>query len=149
MDIVTNPALLGAMTCVLMVAAWALGRWHASFAPEHGEPVAVPSQREEERPLLISQMRMPGSVLHQRHSRPEGAGDGAYDDALSLCDLHAEVSAFRRREQVLASLETDALLLDGLLRTSARACVAEVALSVPKSMTMPMPNGAGQSRGRA
>lgn len=139
MDFMANPTLLGGTTGVLMLAAWALGRWQASPALSSNGPAALPLPREPETPRMTHQARMPGPVLYQQHSRPEGAV--ASDMAISLCDLHAEISAFRRREQVLATFTPDALMLDGLLRTSARASVAEAAV--------PMPNGSGHHRGRA
>ncbi len=134
MEFMANPTLLGGTTGVLMVAAWALGRWQASPALSSDGPVALPLQREPETPPMTPQARMPDPGLDQQHSRPEGAV--ASDIAISLCDLHAEISAFRRREQVLATLASDALMLDGLLRASMADAAA------------PMPNGLGYHRGR-
>ncbi|MDP5102378.1 MAG: hypothetical protein NWP98_00455 [Erythrobacter sp.] len=130
-----NPALLGGMTGILMLAAWALGRWQANLALSFNAPAGLPMPSESQTPSMAPQAWADGSTLYQQHSHPEGAF--ASNIAMSLCELHAEVSAFRRREKVFATLAPDAFMLDVLLR----AKVAEAAT--------PIPNLAGYHRGYA
>jgi hypothetical protein len=98
MDFSVSPALLGGIMITVALSAWTLGRWQGGAAPT--QP-----------PLTARLSAMPVSP-HQPQARavlPSALGQGD-----SLSDLHAEVCAYRRQEQIFASLTADAFWSDRL-----------------------------------
>jgi hypothetical protein len=110
MEFFANPAtLLGVITGV-GISAWALGRWQG--APlGHGSQCPHPALTQ---PVLCDADAVPAASPCQEQAREERLI--ALQDPVSLCALHDEVSAFRRTENVFATLEPD-----DLLRASQRA----------------------------
>lgn len=111
MDYFTNPALLGGgMISAAMLVAWALGRWQASPPVSAKLPHAVPLPRALRAPQATPNLRTPGLLFCQPQTSLGGADP--FDHAMSLTDLHAEISAFRRSQRVFAALAPDAVILD-------------------------------------
>jgi hypothetical protein len=93
MDLFANPVTLGGLAAFVALGAWAMGRLQG--AAEYAAPArdSQAPQRHDQQTSLV----------------PEAPGNPALAD--SLGELHAEISAFRRQERVLASLEAELLPL--------------------------------------
>lgn len=123
MDYFANPALLwGGLISAAMLVAWALGRWQASPPLSAKIPDAVPLRRALRTTQATPNLRTPGLLFCQPQTSLGGAD--AFDHAMSLIDLHAEISAFRRSERVFATLAPDAVILDCFASGAARMPVA-------------------------
>lgn len=94
MEMFVSPAGLIAVMSCMVLTGWTLGRWQGGA---RRIPSAVP---------VFNDTRALSHLPDTQISRAETAAN-----AMSLCDLHAEVTAFRRRERVLASVAPDALHL--------------------------------------
>ena len=110
MEQLAFPATLGGLILCIAWGAWALGRWQGEqvrpdvpIAAEH--PATLP-QSETENPARAVGTGGPASPC-QQNARDERLC--ALQDNLSLADLHDEVSAYRHREQVFATLAPGAL----------------------------------------
>jgi len=116
MDVSGGPtALTGIMMC-LALGAWMLGRWQGGLAPhDHDESLAGGDRPEPHagRPAAdrIVAPHVAPSTVTERPVKFEGAH--------SFGALHAEVSAYRRAEQVLTAVHDETLCL-GTLRQRAR-----------------------------
>lgn len=114
MEVVISPAMLGALVAAIALSAWALGRWQGSAtasmaAPEFAPAVISESAHAPANPSAVPDTPWPASPCQQNAAderRHVVSGIG------SLADLHEDISAFRRREQVLASLDPDTLFFD-------------------------------------
>lgn len=97
MEFYADPAALGGVVIGLMLAAWLLGRWHGEAADRCGtgepiaEPPAVPSDRVP---------RHAPARPCQQAAREERRA--VLEAAAALGEIHADVSAYRRAQQVLA-----------------------------------------------
>jgi hypothetical protein len=109
MDMVASPALLAALLLVVAVIAWSTGRWQANG--ESGSHALLhrpaPIAEQHHAPPLAD---TPNAVADQQ---PLSEADLlALEGDLSLAMLHAEISAFRQRERVFATVVLDDLRLD-------------------------------------
>lgn len=105
MDMVVSPALLAALLLVVSVIAWSAGRWQANGAVAQDQAAPLSSA--------------PGPAVAACNSTPSqdqemarAADLLALESSLSLAELHDEISAFRQREQVFATVALDELRLD-------------------------------------
>ncbi|HSF12662.1 MAG TPA: hypothetical protein VLA50_06780 [Erythrobacter sp.] len=104
MDILANVAAWAGAGSLVALAGWAMGRWHGlagqgdTAASDHSPQTATASGVDKPRPVVA---RAVGTAV----------ADQA-DNAISLCELHEEVTALRHREQILATLAPDALMMD-------------------------------------
>jgi hypothetical protein len=106
MDIFANPvALAGVVSCAVL-AGWAVGRWHGFIAAAIYEANPPASHHQ---PAFAH-----GAPSGGEPAGTYGATMGTHplDNAIALNELHAEITAFRHREMVLASLDSDPVLTD-------------------------------------
>lgn len=108
MDVSTGPAALGGMMMCVALASWALGRWQGGVVtvdePGSGDlagPDAVPHGTVRLRPAAAPAAPCQHAAREERHVALAGAA--------SLGELHAEITAYRRAEQVLARVEGEVL----------------------------------------
>lgn len=135
MDFFGGPAALGGIIMCVALGAWILGRWQ-------GMVVSAGRTRDSVRDLRTSpsdhaapdQNERPAPFPCQQATVAERRG--ALDVALSLGELHAEVSAYRRAEQVLADFAGDQLHLPAR-RSGARAECRYVGLTGQPTCAMP------------
>jgi hypothetical protein len=107
----SHPAtLIGIIGCVAL-GAWTLGRWQIrgvnDAAQRNGQ--SVPQHPLFEWNLPAPPDAAPATPC-QQSARAER--EAALDMALSLGELHAEISAYRQREQVLARIDDEGLWAD-------------------------------------
>ncbi|MFO6446444.1 hypothetical protein ACLBKU_04800 [Erythrobacter sp. NE805] len=108
-----GPAALGGVITGLMLAAWMLGRWQSGLAPPPArrETLAddVPSSEALSRALAGQQ----SDAADAETSRPLASDErrSALAGGASLGELHEQVSAYRRAEQVLADADVEGLQL--------------------------------------
>ncbi|WP_156443417.1 hypothetical protein [Erythrobacter sp. CCH5-A1] len=102
MDLLANgPAALGGLLISVAMGGWTLGRWQGGFAAL--DDARAPAGRDTAEAGALS--ALPGiDVARTRRAAALAAAD-------SLGELHAEISAYRRAEQVFASSEADGLQL--------------------------------------
>ena len=108
MDFFGGPAALGGIIMCVALGAWILGRWQGSDVSAGGtcEPVRdLPLSPADH--VAPDRSDWPAPIPCQQAALAERRG--ALDAALSLGELHAEVSAYRRAQQVLADLAGDQL----------------------------------------
>lgn len=109
MDLWDGPAALGGMMMCVALGAWTLGRWQGGLAVPEDSAGRTLARAGEVAPA-------------PPHSVAEGLPTPCQQEALaarravlavadSLGELHAEVSAYRRSEQVLADARPDELVL--------------------------------------
>lgn len=109
MDWIAGPAALGGMMLCVALGAWSLGRWQGASAlarvPRAGRADraagALPAPGAS---LPAAASPAPGLVPGPAPGRTRNAGP---TDRLG--QIHAEISAYRRTERVLAELDRDAL----------------------------------------
>jgi hypothetical protein len=102
-------ALWGLISCVAL-GAWALGRWQAGAGWAANSLAGLSSPRDPQIVPALAEAK--ASTLASIPAQGRDDGPHALDSAISLGDLHDEISAFRRREQIFATLAPGALLLD-------------------------------------
>lgn len=116
MEFFGGPAALGGIIMCVALGAWMLGRWQGGVVPAAdaggsavegrlGETLAA------EAPQPASPLRRSGAPVIPCQQAAQAERRGALEIAASLGDLHAEVSAYRRAEQVLAGLTQEQLAL--------------------------------------
>ena len=105
-----GPAVLGGIMMSVALGAWTLGRWQGGLSTPEGQIAHAPREPEEERAGLASVPSDTAQVSDM--ARAERRSVPAVAD--SLGELHAEISAYRRAEQVLASPEGVGLRLSPL-----------------------------------
>jgi hypothetical protein len=108
MDFVVNgPAVLAAIMMSVALGAWSLGRWQGGLvASDDAAPSAAPGGGEPgETPMQRAAAVVPCQEAAQAERRNALAG------ADSLGELHAEISAYRRTQKVLAGLEGEGLAI--------------------------------------
>lgn len=119
MDILANPALLGGMMICVALGAWLLGRRQGQATAER-----TPEASKPEAPVAAARLHpapetAPASPCQQQ-ARAERLS--ALGQTASLVALHAEVSAYRQRERILAALPEDASILNDVLVTDQPDC---------------------------
>lgn len=122
MDILADPAVLGSIVGGALLSGWLIGRRHGVHAV--GGEVPVPAPEPAAQPLA-QHIDAPGENLAgvtacQHAARAERRQ--VIEAARSLGDLHAEVTAYRQREQVLASALSDGLLVAVMPDTGRHEC---------------------------
>ncbi|MFM7378777.1 MAG: hypothetical protein ACKO1O_11730 [Erythrobacter sp.] len=115
----SGPAVLGAIMMSVAIGSWSLGRWQSrprvsdapapGSAPVGGEAGEAPVQRAPRR-----------ASRYEDDARAERRTALAVAD--SLGELHAEVSAYRRAQQVLAGPDADRLGLHAQLADVRSEC---------------------------
>lgn len=113
-----GPAALGGIMLCVALGAWTLGRWQGGLAaPE--EP-ALPARGEAGEARMQSAPQRPGAAPCQDAAKAERCT--ALAGADSLGELHAEISAYRRAQQVLAGPECDGLGLRPPVEAAGNPC---------------------------
>lgn len=124
MDLFASPAVLGGIMICVALAAWTVGRWQGGLAPsarDRREARAAPAL-----PALVHEAPdlrrggQPDATPCQHAAQAERRG--ALEAAASLGDLHAEVSAYRRAQQVLSGMEREQLDLVLVAAGGGREC---------------------------
>jgi hypothetical protein len=106
--LVNGPAVLGAIVISVALGAWSVGRWQGGLAvTDDAAPEAMPAGGEA--PVQRASLGAAGTALCQDAARAER--HTALVAADSLGELHAEISAYRRAQKVLAGPEGDGLRL--------------------------------------
>lgn len=105
-------AALGAIMISIALTAWGFGRWQGGIAgAEDTAPAAKPPGGEPaEAPAQPAALRASGAAPCLDAARAERRTALAAAD--SLGELHAEISAYRRAQRVLAGPDAAALHLD-------------------------------------
>ncbi len=141
MDIFASPAMLGGIILFVAQGAWMLGRWQGGIMPPDG----VSDQPHGAAPHVAEPLRQPHRALAPvpLAAPPIVCQQAAQDErrrtletAASLGDLHAEISAYRRAEQVLAGIAREQLDLV-LIPADARHDCRYVGLSGQPTCPMP------------
>jgi hypothetical protein len=103
MDLSGGPALSGVTIMGVALAAWLFGRWQGVLAAARDLPHPVPDRvKPPRRSPAMMPAEAPSAQPCQAAAREERADAFAPD--LSLGELHAEITEYRRSERVLASL---------------------------------------------
>ena len=110
MDLFGGPAALGGIIMCVALAAWTLGRWQgmALSTDTTCDPAGDAQPLSCDHAAAIKDHRPPPIPCQQA---AQADRRGALDVAVSLGELHAEVSAYRRAQQVFAGLASDPLEL--------------------------------------
>lgn len=101
MDLLASPALLIALLLAVSVIAWSAGRWQANGAVAQDQATAVSN--------AVAALN---SAPSQDQEMARATDLLALESSLSLAELHNEISAFRQRERVFATVALDELRLD-------------------------------------
>jgi hypothetical protein len=122
MGLLADPAVLGSVVMAAVLSGWLLGRRHGVPAPD--EALAHPTAEPEAPSTAVAAFdsealsgATSGATACQHVARAERRQ--VIEAARSLGELHAEITAYRRQEQVLASALSDGLLVE-LLPAAAR-----------------------------
>ena len=109
--LIDSPAVLGGIMMSVAIGSWSLGRWQSDGAvSDDAAPAAAPDGGEAGEAMMTRTLpRAAGEAPCQDAARAERRTALAVAD--SLGELHAEVSAYRRAQRVLAGLDGDALRL--------------------------------------
>lgn len=117
MDLMANgPAVLGGMMLTVAMLAWAMGRWQGGFSA--AEDARKAGEREAPHGAMQEMPQGPEAV----HDAPRMQRRSALAASDSLGDLHEEISAYRRAQQVLASAEGDGLGINTLAGDARSEC---------------------------
>ncbi len=113
-----GPAVLGGIMMSVAIGAWSLGRWQSGLGvPDAPTPEPAPVGGEAGEALI----RHAAAVAPcQDDARAERRTALAVAD--SLGELHAEISAYRRAQQVLAGPDADRLGLHAQLADVRSEC---------------------------
>jgi hypothetical protein len=123
MEYLAAPAALWGLISCIALGAWALGRWQGGAGWAANMPVALPPPRDPRAAQALAEAKPSTPVSNPAQRRIDGLH--ALDSAISLGDLHDEISAFRRREQIFATLAPGALILHCRPIASQRDAVAK------------------------
>lgn len=126
MDMSMGPAALGGMVMCVALAAWMLGRWQGVTVADEESSASAPASGEDDGrtpawPTAASTAARTPAAPCQHAARAER--HVALDGAASLGEMHAEITAYRRAEQVLVRMEPDVveqLREQGAVRTACR-----------------------------
>lgn len=117
MELIGGPAALGGILLCAALCGWALGRWQGGLLPG-----AVPR---------AGRAAAGGAAEESAPPEPQERAEPASDDVVaSLGALHAEITAYRRAEQVLRGPADEGL---------------EIALSRAAAGTPVPPRGGGEA----
>lgn len=106
MDLLANPVTLGGLVAFVALGAWAMGRLQGAVEePGPARDPHVPQRSDHPFQTVTGGHAL--SAVPQPDARSQLHASLALAD--SLGELHAEISAFRRRERVLASLAAELL----------------------------------------
>lgn len=145
-----GPAVLGGIMLSVALGAWALGRWQGGLTmPDDLLAPSLHEPEEEDRAGLASLQsgaaQCPDTVRAERRS--------ALAVADSLGELHAEICAYRRAQQVLVGLEGERLRLRPLHEDARSECrhpgVMDEPFPLPamaERLRQPAPPAAGLTR---
>lgn len=122
MEIFGGPAALGGIIVCVGLLAWMLGRWQGAVAPagdQQGVAALTAASAQRNRQASAHTGSAPGvpcqpAAQTERTCPPEAA--------CPIGDLHAEVTAYRRAQQVLAGLGRDQLDLVLIASDAGQAC---------------------------
>jgi hypothetical protein len=121
MDFLVSPAALIAVMNGVALAAWAVGRWQGGAQLLPAETSAPLSWRRNPSAAQVV-TPLPREQISRAH---------ALESVISLADLHEEISAFRQRERVFATLAPDALFLDRLPAAQQTECRRNNGVAAP------------------
>lgn len=110
MEFLANgPAVMGAIMMSVAISSWSLGRWQRGPRVSDEPPQGAAPVRGEagEAPIQRAPLRAVAAAQCQDDARVERRTALAVAD--SLGELHAEISAYRRDQQVLAGPDADRL----------------------------------------
>lgn len=123
MDLLASPsALIGLIGCIGL-AGWSMGRWQGLTANAQAAD-DLPETHRDPQARAITPDSSAFTGLHTLN-----ANAGLRETAITLSDMHAEVTRFRHREQVLATLNTEAAIFDQRALRQLEACRTMGALS--------------------
>lgn len=136
MEFMANPPTLGGGFALAVLFAWALGRLQGAAGLGGGLGGGLGSgQGGDHRPALDQPLiAPPAGVPLAAATCPEPSRSAlltALAAADQLGDLHDEVSAFRRRERVFATLSPDLLQPAPMADDAARVCVRVGVIGLP------------------
>jgi len=118
MELSAGPAALGGIMMGVALGAWTLGRWQGGFAlPDDGGGHG-PTRVGDAAPTPPGALAEAPAKPDQQHAFV--ARGAAVADPLG--ELHAEISAYRRAEQVLADVGPDELVLRHRCGNTGPAC---------------------------
>jgi hypothetical protein len=118
MDLAAGPAVLGGVVLGVALGAWTLGRWQGGLAAPQDDSVQDGADRPD---IAEATMRAPAPastrVSVKRRDAARAHRQSAFDNPALLGEVHDEIAAFRRAEQVFAVIERDPLALHQMCRT--------------------------------
>lgn len=122
----SHPATLAGILGCVALGAWAIGRWQSGAAGEAAKcaaPAIAQHPPFEWAPFEWDAPYPPSAATATPpHLPAQAEREVWFDVALSLGDLHEEVSAYRQREQVLARFGNDNAALDVIAPASHQTC---------------------------
>lgn len=121
MDIAGGPAALGGVMMCVALAAWTLGRWQGGLVTADNCGALAPDEAGPVRQGVAAALPVSAAADPCQHAA-RAEHKAALATASSLGDVHAEISAYRRAEQVLVGLDSDPLTLIAEQRTRHAAC---------------------------
>jgi hypothetical protein len=121
MNFAGGPAALCGMIMCVALAAWTLGRWQGGLVigEAHG---TFPSGVAGSLPLGAAGLQPLRTAAAPCQAAARAERKVALAAAASLGEIHAEISAYRRAEQVLAGLQDDPLSRMADWRTGQHEC---------------------------
>lgn len=104
-----GPAVLGGVMMGVALVAWSLGRWQGGLGT--GEDRDTLSAGDAGRSAMPPVLLAPSPASVDDRDSTRSARNVPIEAGISLGDMHAEISAYRRAEQVLAGMTLDPLQL--------------------------------------
>jgi len=132
MEFLANPPTLGGGIALAVLFAWALGRLQGAASPGGGLGASPDSDHRPalDQPVIAPPVGGPlAAAICPEPSRSALLTALAAADLLG--DLHDEVSAFRRRERVFATLSPDLLEPAPMADDAARVCLRVGVIGLP------------------
>ena len=109
MDVFGGPAALGGIIVCVALGAWMLGRLQGGVAPAADRESGAAPVAASRPQVRFDQAHDGADLAIPCQQAAQAQRRGAPDTAYALGDLHAEISAYRRAEQVLAGLGREQL----------------------------------------
>ncbi len=121
MDFLADPAVLGGVVMGAVLSGWLMGRRRGAHAldDQAAMPAPEPAAPSDVQP---SGHDKPAVAVTPCQHAAQAERRQVIDAARSLGELHAEVTAYRRQEQVLASALNDGLLIELLPAAAQGEC---------------------------
>lgn len=112
MELLEGPAMLGSIIMFAMLAAWAFGRLQGGLAvpDEAAAPVAEGSFARRAKPAPAPAAASAAAPTPCQHAA-RNERSVALAAAPALGDMHDEIAAYRRAQQVFAGMDDDGLRL--------------------------------------